>query len=132
MTLLREVMERPLDPGYAVAAPRRAEGASPTRRAVVVTLVLALVCGALTARAIAELRRPQPGAAQAKAALQQEIRRRSAAVDAEQLRLDQLRAQVTQLQRQALAGRGDADLAQRVQLLGLVSAEAPVDGPGLQ
>src|SRR2546423_344593 len=53
MTLLREVMERPLDPGYAVAARRRAEGASPTRRGIVVTLVLALVCGALTARAIA-------------------------------------------------------------------------------
>ena len=32
MTLLREVMERPLDPGYAVAARRRAEGATPTRR----------------------------------------------------------------------------------------------------
>jgi uncharacterized protein YlxW (UPF0749 family) len=132
MTLLREVMERPLDPGYAVAARRRAEGVSPTRRAVVVTLVLALVCGALTARAIAELRRPQPGAAQAQAALQQEIRRRSAALDAEQLRLDQLRAQVAQLQRQALTTRGGDGFAQRAQLLGLLSAEVPVVGPGLK
>ncbi|HYJ76566.1 MAG TPA: DUF881 domain-containing protein, partial [Kineosporiaceae bacterium] len=132
MTLLREVMERPLDPGYAVAARRRTEGAGPTRRGVALTLVLALVCGALTARAIAELRRPQPGAAQAQAALQQEIRRRSAAVDAEQRRLDQLRAQVAQLQRQALATRGGDGLAQEAQLLGLLSAEVPVTGPGLK
>jgi uncharacterized protein YlxW (UPF0749 family) len=131
MTLLREVMERPLDPGYAIAARRRAEGATATRGAVAVTLVLALVCGALTARAIAELRRPQPGAAQAKASLQQEIRLRGAAVDAEQRRLDQLRAQVAQLQRQTLAGRGGDDLAQQAQLLGLLSAEVPVTGPGL-
>ncbi len=132
MTLLREVMERPLDPGYALAAERRTAGATPSRRGIVLTLILALVCGAVTARSIAELRRPQPGAAQAQAALQQEIRRRSAAVDADQRQLDQLRAQVTQLQRQALAGRGDTDLAQQVQLLGLVSAEAPVAGPGLK
>jgi uncharacterized protein YlxW (UPF0749 family) len=132
MTLLREVMERPLDPGYAVAAARRAEGARPTRRGIVLTLVLALVCGALTARAIAELRRPQPGAAQAQAALQQEIRRRSAALDAEQGRLDQLRAQVAQLQRQALASSGGDGLAQQAQLLGLLAAEVPVTGPGLK
>jgi uncharacterized protein YlxW (UPF0749 family) len=132
MTLLREVMERPLDPGYAVAAARRADGASRTHRGVVLTLVLALVCGAVTARAIAELRRPQPGAAQAQAALQQEIRRRGAAVDADQSRLDQLRAQVAQLQRQAVAGRAGDDLAQRAQLLGLLSAEVPVTGPGLK
>src|SRR4051794_31576155 len=132
MTLLREVMERPLDPGYAVAARRRAEGASRTRRGVVLTLVLALICGALTARAIAELRRPQPGASQAQAALQQEIRRRSSALDAEQQSLDQLRAQVAQLQRQALGSRGGDALAEQSQLLELLSAEVPVTGPGLK
>src|SRR3954451_16170735 len=122
MTLLREVMERPLDPGYALAAERRTAGATPSRRGIVLTLILALVCGAVTARSIAELRSPQPGAAQAQAALQHEIRRRSAAVDADQRRLDQLRAQVTQLQRQALAGRGDTDLAQQGQAPGAGSA----------
>jgi uncharacterized protein YlxW (UPF0749 family) len=132
MTLLREVMERPLDPGYAVAARRRTEGASPTRRGVVLTLVLALVCGALTARAIAELRRPQPGAAQAQAALQQEIRRRGSALDSEQQALDQLRAQVAQLQRQALGSRGGDALAEQGQLLELLSADVPVTGPGLK
>jgi uncharacterized protein YlxW (UPF0749 family) len=132
MTLLREVMERPLDPGYATAAARRAEGGTPSRRALVLTLVLALVCGAVTARSIAELRRPQPGAAQARAALQAEVRRRSAAVDAEQRELDQLRAQVTALQASALPSRGSSELAGQAQLLGLLSAENPVTGPGLK
>jgi uncharacterized protein YlxW (UPF0749 family) len=132
MTLLREVMERPLDPGYASAAARRAEGGRPSRRALALTLVLALVCGAVTARSIAELRRPQPVAAEARAALQAEVRRRSAAADAQQRELDQLRAQVAALQARALPGRGSTDLAGQAQLLGLLSAENPVSGPGLE
>src|SRR4051794_4238488 len=129
MTLLREGMERPPDPGYALAAERRTAGATPSRRGIVLTLILALVCGAVTARSIAELRRPQPGAAQAQAALQQEIRRRSAAVDADQRQLDQLRAQVTQLQRQKLARRGEKRLPQPGPLLRLLSADGPRPSP---
>jgi uncharacterized protein YlxW (UPF0749 family) len=132
MTLLREVMERPLDPGYAAAAERRATGQRPGRRALVLTLVLALVCGAITARAIAELRRPQPGAAQARAALQAEIRRRSAIVDTQQRQLDQIRAQVAALQARTLAGTDGAGLAAQSALLELVAGVAPVTGPGLQ
>jgi uncharacterized protein YlxW (UPF0749 family) len=99
---------------------------------VVVTLVLALVCGAVTARAIAELRRPQPAAAQATAALQAEVKRRSARVDSDQRELDQLRSQVAALQARSLAGGSDGDLAQQGALLELVSGVAPVTGPGLQ
>ena len=132
MTLLREVMERPLDPGYATAAARRARGETPGRRAMVLTLVLALLCGAITARAIAELRRPQADADQTRSALQAEVRRRSADVDAQQKELDQLRAQVAALQARSLAVSGDAALASQAQLLGLVSAENPVTGPGLK
>jgi uncharacterized protein YlxW (UPF0749 family) len=131
MTLLREVMERPLDPGYASAAARRAQGETASRRALALTLALALVCGAVTARSIAELRRPQPGAAEARAALQAEVRRRSAAADAQQRELDQLRSQVAALQARALTSRGGSDLAGEALLLGLLSAENPVTGPGL-
>jgi uncharacterized protein YlxW (UPF0749 family) len=132
MTLLREVMERPLDPGYTHAAERRARGAQPSRMALAVTLVLALVCGALTARAIAELRRPQPGASQARAALQAEVRRRSAAVDARQKQLDKLRMQVAGLQQRALSGSRSDRLAGQIQMLELLAAERPVTGPGLK
>src|SRR3954471_2421266 len=132
MTLLREVMERPLDPGYATAAARRAGGVRPTRRGLAVTLLLALVCGALASRSILELRRPQPGADQARAALQAQVRQRTAALDAQQEQLDRLRAQVTTLRAQALTGTGGAHLAEQNSLLELLAGETPVTGPGLR
>jgi uncharacterized protein YlxW (UPF0749 family) len=132
MTLLREVMERPLDPGYAVAAERRAQGERPTSKALVVTLVLALVCGALASRSILELRRPQPGASEARAGLQAQLRQRTAALDAQQKQLDQLRAEVARLQAAAVGGAGGTQLAERTQLLELLTAQTPVTGPGLQ
>ena len=132
MTLLREVMERPLDPGYATAAARRAEGARPSRRGLAVTLLLALVCGALATRSIFELRRPQPGADQARAALQAQVQQRTAALDAQQEQLDRLRAQVATLRARALTGTGGAQLAQQARLLELLAGETPVTGPGLR
>ncbi len=132
MTLLREVMERPLDPGYALAATRRAQGARPGRRALVITLVLAVVCGALASRAILELRRPQPGADEARAALQTQVRQRTAALDAQQKELDRLRAEVAALQARALTGAGGAELAEQGRLLELLAGQVPVTGPGLQ
>jgi uncharacterized protein YlxW (UPF0749 family) len=132
MTLLREVMERPLDPGYATAAARRADGVRPTRRGLVLTLVLALVCGALATRSILELRRPQPGAEQARAALQAQVRQRTAALDAQQEQLDHLRARVAALRAQALTGTGGAQLAEQNSLLELLAGETAVTGPGLR
>jgi uncharacterized protein YlxW (UPF0749 family) len=132
MTLLREVMERPLDPGYAAAAARRAAGVRPGRRAVVLTLLLALVCGAVGARAVGELRRPQPGAAEARAALQTQVKQRTAALDAQQQQLDKLRAEVATLRARALSGTGGASLAERTRQLELLAAQVPVTGPGLQ
>ena len=132
MTLLREVMERPLDPGYELAAARRSQGSRPSRRAIVVTLVLALVCGALAARSILELRRPQPGAAEARAGLQAQLRQRTAALDAQQKQLDQLRAEVARLRAAALGGSGGTQLAERTRLFELLAAQTPVTGPGLQ
>lgn len=132
MTLLREVMERPLDPGYATAASRRAEGVRPTRRGLVLTLLLALVCGAIATRSIVELRRPQPGAGQARAALQAQVRERTAALDAQQQELDRLRAQVATLRAGSLTGTNGAQLAEQERLLELLAGETPVTGPGLR
>ena len=132
MTLLREVMERPLDPGYATAAARRADGVRPTRRALAVTLLLALLCGALATRSIFELRRPQPDADQARAALQAQVQQRTAALDAQQEQLDRLRAQVATLRARALTGTGGAQLTERARVLELLAGETPVTGPGLR
>src|ERR671932_1276589 len=132
MTLLREVMERPLDPGYATAAARRAEGARPSRRGLAVTLLLALFCGALATRSILELRRRQPGADQARSALQAQVRQRTAALDAQQQQLDRLRAEVATLRARTLTGAGGAQLAEQARLLELLAGETPVTGPGLK
>jgi uncharacterized protein YlxW (UPF0749 family) len=132
MTLLREVMERPLDRGYATAAARRADGVRPTRRGLALTLLLALVCGALATRSVLELRRPQPGADQARTALQAQVRQRTAALDAQQEQLDRLRAEVATLRTQALTGTGGARLAEQNRLLELLAGETPVTGPGLR
>ncbi len=125
-------MERPLDPGYATAAARRAQGVRPTRRGLVLTLLLALVCGALATRSILELRRPQPGADQARAALQAQVRERTAALDSQQEQLDRLRAEVATLRARALTGAGGAHLAEQNSLLELLAGETPVTGPGLR
>lgn len=75
MTLLNEVMHRPLDAGYAEAAQRRAQGTAPARGAatVVVLLAIAVLLGFVTTQAVAELREPQPGVVAARTLLQDEI-----------------------------------------------------------
>ncbi len=133
MTLLREVMERPLDPGYAAAAARRTEG--PRRLAplaVAITVVVAVVCGAVVTSAVVELRRPHPEALQGRASLEEEIRARSAAVAARDRENRRLREQIAQAQTLALANDGGDALAERGRLLALVSAESPAQGPGLE
>ena len=112
MTLLREVMERPLDPGYAAAAAAgRRRGARPPR-------------GRRHARARARLRRRhRPGDRRAapssargrpgQAALQAGVRRRSAAVDADQRSSTSCGRRSPQLQARSLAGGRAGDLAQQ-------------------
>src|SRR4051794_6505941 len=61
MALLQEIERHPLDPGYAEAAARRAEGQPPKRRQLV-TLVLSAAVAAITVAAVLALRSPQPDA----------------------------------------------------------------------
>jgi uncharacterized protein YlxW (UPF0749 family) len=136
MTLLVEVMERPLDPGYAEAAARRRavrEGRLPDRGSssgVVLLLLLALVLGLMTAAAARQLRAPQEGVAAARELLEEEIRVRSA--EAEQLQASSaaLSAEIERLQRETLASR-DPALAEQLRLDGLVNGSTAVSGPGL-
>jgi uncharacterized protein YlxW (UPF0749 family) len=138
MTLLREVMERPLDPGYAAAAARReATRADPpgpaarrtARRRLLVTLVAACVVGTLLTAAVLDLR--LPGAAtDARDALLREVDERTAAADAMARRVEQLRADVEAAQVQALAD-DDAGVLDVVQRLALEAGEVPVTGPGM-
>jgi uncharacterized protein YlxW (UPF0749 family) len=134
MTLLTEVMQRPLDPGYAAAAERRrlagAEPSRPLGRAVLV-LVLVLI-GLLTAAAVLTLRAPQPEAASAKTALLERIRSETTAADKRQSTNDALRVSNDKAQASLLRLQARGSLADEIQLLGTVSGSLAVQGPGLK
>lgn len=135
MTLLTEVMQRPLDPGYAAAAAERAAsgnedaGRRRDRRRAPLTVAVAVVVGVVLTAAIAELR--LPGATtDARALLLEEIGTRTATADALAAQVEGLRSEVQDLQAQALSEEGDTvlDVAQR---LSLHAGAVPVTGPGV-
>jgi uncharacterized protein YlxW (UPF0749 family) len=132
MTLLIDVMEHPLDPGYAAAAARRRSAAPVGRRVAAATVALALVCGWGVSWAVVQLRRPQPGAVVAREKLEAEIDKRTQDADQRQTANEGLRAQIAAAQAQALRSGGNAALAGQVQALGVATGETPVSGPGLE
>jgi uncharacterized protein YlxW (UPF0749 family) len=132
MRLLREVMEQPLDPAYALAAGRRARGLRPGRAAVVLTTLIAVLCGWVLVRGVSELRRPEPGQAAGRVGVEHEIARRTAAADARQRQIQHLRDAIATAPQAQLTAQGDTALAAQVQELGLLSGEVPVHGPGLE
>ena len=134
MTLLAEVMERPLDPGYAAAAERRQRtGDRPTRPLTrVVTLTLLAVIGLVTVAAVLALRAPAPEAVSARDALLQRIKSETAAADRLQRANDRLRLSNDQAQASLLQLQAQGALADQLQELGLVSGSLAVRGPGLR
>jgi uncharacterized protein YlxW (UPF0749 family) len=133
MTLLTEVMKRPLDPGYAAAAAAKRSGTSGHRRppALVATVVLAALCGAVSAVAVHQLRTPEPEAVRARQTVEQEIERRQAAADQLQSSNEQVRAWIAEQQAVALANGEGGDLARLSRDQGALTGELAVSGPGL-
>lgn len=130
MGLLREVMERPLDPGYAIAAQRKAKGErSPNR---LVTVILAAGIALVTVWAVTVLRAPQPDAIEARAALERQVEERSSAVEALQNRNAATRQEIAKVQAEQLQRQGGQPLVERAQRLGIVSGELPVVGEGVE
>jgi uncharacterized protein YlxW (UPF0749 family) len=133
MTLLTEVMQRPLDPGYAAAAAAKRAGGSGHRRpsVLVATLLVAVLCGAVSAAAVRELRTPQPGVVQARKSLERQVALRDAAADRLQSSNEQLRVWIAGQQATALAAGGSNGLAQRSRDQGVLTGELSASGPGL-
>lgn len=132
MTLLREVTERPLDPGYALMARRRAEAGESTPRRGVASMVtwvlLAVLLGAATTVAVAELRAPQPSVAKGRSVLMEQIQDRSAAVEELSRRSVELRSEVAGLR---AGGLLPSALVEVNELDRWVSGAVPVRGPGM-
>ncbi|MDP9220778.1 MAG: DUF881 domain-containing protein [Actinomycetota bacterium] len=134
MTLLAEVMERPLDPGYAAAAERRKQtGEQPSKVITNVTtpILLALIA-LLTVAAVLALRAPGPEATSAKDALLQRIKTGTADADRLQRANDKLRAANDKAQAAVLALQAQSGLADQLQELGIVAGSLAVQGPGLR
>jgi uncharacterized protein YlxW (UPF0749 family) len=133
MNLLTEVMERPLDAGYAAAAGRRRERGDPAdggARSPLTVLTLVVV-GLLLAAAALQARGQSTVAMGERAPLVQEIGK----LDAAAARLQQSNAKLAEqieneralrLQQQAQGG-----LAQEVSVLGIATGAVAVVGPGL-
>ena len=70
MTLLREVMERPLDPSYAAAA---ADPRHRGRAALVITLALAILAGFVLCLSVRQIQQPKRQSEQTSATLRKRI-----------------------------------------------------------
>ncbi|WP_425953605.1 DUF881 domain-containing protein [Xylanimonas sp. McL0601] len=136
MTLLIEVMERPLDPGYAEAAARRraAAAAGTLRRRTpatwVAVVVLALALGVTTAAASHQLRVPQPSVTEARTVLERQITARNAQVATLSASAEQLSREIVDLQRSALETQ-DPGLLDTIRRDSLRNGTDAVHGPGL-
>lgn len=130
MTLLTEVLERPLDPGYAAAAHRREEQGRPRSTGTRSWLVLlaAVVVGLLLVVAHQSLRPSGTTASRDKQQLIDQVRARQSHGDAQAAAVQSLRAQVDRTQQEALgSGAGAAELAR----LSVLTGDTAARGPGL-
>jgi len=132
MTLLTEMMQRPLDPGYAAAAGRRqADGLSPaTGTRSPLLIATALVIGFLLVVAAHALRPSGTTASRDKAQLIEQIQGRQEQSDAQSVTANGLRSEVAAFQKAAL-GTEQSALTDELARLGLLTGELPVAGPGL-
>lgn len=133
MSLLNEVMYRPVDTAYAEAAQRPAVARSRAARArrAVVHLVLAVALGALTVSAISVLRTPPPDAVSGRTLLREQIEERSLAVSELQDETSALSTEIAELQADAVAAQNPALFAELARTE-LVSGAVAVRGPGLE
>ncbi|MDO8149573.1 DUF881 domain-containing protein [Isoptericola sp. b515] len=129
MTLLVEVMESPLDAGYAQAARRRAAGERRHRSTLALLGLLAVLLGLMTVAAAQQLRAPVEGVS-AREVLQEEILARQAAAEDLRERSAALSAEITALNEETLAAQ-DSELVDRLRLDGVTTGSVAVSGPGL-
>ncbi|UFU04505.1 DUF881 domain-containing protein [Ruania suaedae] len=130
MTLLNEVLERPLDLGYAAASEARRRGtarpATPLRRSV--TFVLAVVLGLTAVWAARELR--APALETASDVLVEEVRDRTADGETLAARNAELREEITELQELSLGAEAE-EILELTERIGTAAGTTAVHGPGV-
>lgn len=132
MSLLNEVIFRPVDAGYAEAAarPAVARSAGQRRLRATVNLVVAVLLGVVTMSAVLALRAPRPSVVESRTLLEEQITERSADADTLQQSNEELSAEIARRQEEALVGK-DPALFDELRQLELLSGSVAVEGPGL-
>jgi uncharacterized protein YlxW (UPF0749 family) len=129
MTLLTEVMERPLDGGYAEAARRKqALGRAPARWSWAFVLVTALVLGLGVTWGVRVLRTPVEADERARASLERNAETARQEVTELSERFNELTVEVAELRSAAL---GDPAAAAAARDLAAAVGALPVTGSGL-
>ncbi|TQS39546.1 DUF881 domain-containing protein [Cryptosporangium phraense] len=136
LTMLADLMNNHLDPGYAAAARRRETGEPPSRFATrsrgVLTIACAAVIGVILAIAYRETVATAPAAAVTRDALTAEIGRAQDDTDALQRTADQRREQVAAAQDSAVSNSSSGRaLTRRVRDAEALTGLGPVKGPGI-
>ena len=130
MSLLRRAQDDALDRDYAAIAPRRQPATRPGR--LVATLVV-VSFGVLVATAAVQAQRSAPALAEERAALVDQVQRRSGAVEGLRQRVENLRSRVRELRATASAVSASLSaLGQRVEALSLAAGAIAVSGPGIR
>jgi uncharacterized protein YlxW (UPF0749 family) len=133
MTLITEMMQRPLDPGYAAAAESRQKSGLPPatgHRGPILVLVAVLI-GVLLATSALALRAPTTNASAIKKDLVGRIEARRAHADAQSRLIATLRSEIDTAQAAALSQQSQAGLVADLSQLELAAGTVPVRGPGL-
>ena len=133
MTLITEMMERPLDPGYAAAAERRRSSGLPAAtglRSPLLIIVAVLIGGLLGASALT-LRAPTTAASKIKQDLVGRIEDQRAHADVQTRRIAALRNEINTAQAAALSQQSQTGLSTDLSKLELAAGTVPVTGPGL-
>ena len=133
MTLITEMMQRPLDPGYAAAAESRKQSGLPpaTSHRGPMLVIFAVLIGALLATSALALRAPTTSASQIKGALVGRIEASRSHADAQTHVIARLRSEIDTMQAAALTQQSQGGLAADLSKLELAAGTVSVTGPGL-
>ncbi|MHB8187318.1 MAG: DUF881 domain-containing protein [Dermatophilaceae bacterium] len=133
MTLITEMMQRPLDPGYAAAADSRAKSGLPasTGHHSPMLVLVAVLIGALLAISALALRVPETSASKVKTYLVGRIEAMRGHAEAQTRVIATVRSEIDTAQAAALSRQSQTLLAEELSRLELAAGTVPVTGPGL-
>ena len=133
MTLLTEMMQHPLDPGYAAAADSRRKSGLPTAtgQRSPTLVVMALLIGALLATSALSLRAPETSAIKVKSYLVSRIETMRAHVETQTRLITAVRSDIDTAQAATLGQQSQTGLATELARLEIAAGTVPVTGPGL-